>query len=65
MATPEANFIGSSIKIQSMALNEAEDTVYVVTNQGQMLKASINIADYARHPVETKFSYVSGQFHKA
>lgn len=34
MAIPEANFNGHNIKIQSMALNEAEDTVYVVTNQG-------------------------------
>lgn len=78
MAGSDPNMQISSIKIASMALNEAEDTVYIVTkqlqdnnknqsyytNQGQLLRGQINTADFKKQAIETKFNYVHAPYHK-
>jgi WD40 repeat protein len=47
-----------------MAINSAEDRVYVITNSGQLIEGPLNCNDPEGPPFTANFSYVQSEFHR-
>lgn len=54
----------NSCTIRSLAINKAEDHIYVITNQGQMIDGHLDCKAPEGPPYTSNFTYVQGQFHK-
>jgi len=55
MSHDQNNF--NALTIESMCLNEQETCVYVITSQAQMIKGSLDIANFQNQATETRFEY--------